>query len=137
MNASELDTFVAIPIPVHVYAELLRRYPRSVSSVSTNVIQDFLDRTSDDYHAEATSSEGIHWESLFLPDGSEVRTKHFGEYKVASIRGTSIVWQGNTYPSMSQLASAMRGGTSNNAWQVLEIKRPFDVDWQLAYRLRK
>ena len=79
----------------------------------------------------------LRWESLFLPESTEVRTKYFNEYKVAAIQGKEIVWDGETYPSMSQLARAMRGDTSNNAWKVLEVKRPSDGKWQPADFLRR
>ena len=98
---------------------------------------DFLDRTAEDFDAVPSSKAGVHWESLFLAEGTEVRTKYFNEYKVATIQGKDIVWEGKTYPSMSRLASSMRGDTSNNAWKVLEIKRPTDATWQSADFLRR
>ena len=76
-------------------------------------------------------------EALFLPEGSQIRTKHYGELKVAKIDGGEIMWEEESYPSMSQLARAMRGDTSNNAWKVLEIKRPSDAKWQSADFLRR
>lgn len=137
MNTMSRDSFVALPITVDLYAEFSRRYPGSVSSLIEQVAWDFLDRTADDFDAAPRGSKGIHWEALFLPEDTEVRTKYFNEYKVATIRDSEIVWDGETYPSMSQLAKAMRGDTSNNAWKVLEIKRPSDAKWQAADFLRK
>jgi hypothetical protein len=133
----DLDAFVAVPLPSDVYAEFARRYPAGVSSVLEQVAQDFLDRTADDFAARDRRRVGVHWESLFLPEDTEIRTKYYGEYHVARIEGASISWDGDTYPSMSQLASAMRGNTSNNAWKVLEIKRPNDSSWQPADFLRR
>ena len=137
MTAMNLDAFVAIPLPTELYAELARRYPGAVSSVLEQVAWDFLDRTADDFDAVPRGSNGTHWESLFLPDGTQIRTKHYNEYKIGSIQGKEICWEGETYPSMSQLARAMRGNTSNNAWKVLEIKRPSDTTWQPADFLRR
>jgi len=137
MTAINLDSFVAVPLPTTLYAELARRYPNSVSCILEQVTWDFLDRTAEDFGAVPSSKAGVHWESLFLPEGTEVRTKYFGEYKVASIQGKEIVWEGNQYPSMSQLACSMRGNTSNNAWKVLEVKRPTDATWQSADFLRR
>ena len=137
MSAVNLDSFVSIPVPVELYAELARRYPRSVSSVLEQVAWDFLDRTADDFDAVPHKSIGVRWESIFLPDGTEIRTKYFNEYKVATIREEAIIWNEETYQSMSQLACAMRGNTSNNAWKVLEIKRPSDAKWQPADHLRR
>ena len=137
LSASNLDSFVAVPLPVDLYAEFSRRYPGGVSSVMEQVAWDFLDRTADDFDAVPRGTNGVHWESLFLPEETEVRTKYFNEIKVATIKGKAIVWDGETYPSMSQLARAMRGDTSNNAWKVLEVKRPTDVKWQPADYLRR
>lgn len=132
----DLDSFVSVPLPVDLYAELARRFPGGVSSVLEHVAQDFLERTAQD-HPTYSRTQGVHWETLLLPNGTEVRTKYFGEYKIAVIKDESIVWEGVSYASMSRLARAMRGGTSNNAWKVLEVKRPNDSRWQLADVLRR
>lgn len=132
-----LDTFVSVPVSNELYAELARRFPGGVSSVLEQVAQDFLDRTAEDFAAREPRTQGVYWEALFLPDGTEIRTKHYGEFKVASIVAGEIVWEEEGYPSMSQLARAMRGDTSNNAWKVLEIKRPSDAKWQSADFLRR
>ncbi|WP_137719537.1 hypothetical protein [Methylobacillus flagellatus] len=137
MSSLNLDTFVAVPLPIELYAELTRRYPGCVSSVIEQVSWDFLDRTAEDLEAATRGSSGVYWESLFLPEGTEIRTKYFNEYKVATIQNEEIIWNGESYPSMSQLAKSMRGDTSNNAWKVLEVKRPSDAKWQLADFLRK
>ena len=132
-----LDAFVSVPVSIELYAEFSRRFPGGVSSVLEQVAQDFLDRTADDFAARESHAEGIYWEALFLPDGTQIRTKYFGEFKVAEVARGKIVWDESGYPSMSQLARAMRGDTSNNAWNVLEIKRPFDAKWQPANSLRR
>jgi len=137
MSTVSLDSFVAVPLPIELFAEFARRYPGGVSSVIEEVAWDFLDRTADNFDAVPKGKSGVHWESLFLPGNTEVRTKYFSEYKVGVIKGNEIVWEGTTYSSMSQLASAMRGNTSNNAWKVLEVKRPSDATWQSADFLRR
>ena len=138
MSTPNLDSFVAVPLPVELYAEFARRYSGAgISSVIEQIAWDFLDRTAEDFEAVPRGSNGVHWESLFLPEGTEIRTKYFNEYKIANIEGKEIVWDGEIYPSMSQLARAMRGDTSNNAWKVLEVKRPSDAQWQSADFLRR
>ena len=132
--SDSLDSFVAVPIPTALYLELANRYPGLAATVIENVLGDFLDRMDDPVWVE---KKGVHWESLFLPDGTAVKTKHLGQTHTATINGNDIVWDGKIYPSMSQLAKAMRGNTSNNAWKVLDVKRPGDAGWQLADRLRK
>lgn len=132
-----LDSFIAIPVPHGLYIELARRYPSRVSTVVENVVQDFLDRTAQDFESASPKDQGIHWESVFLPEGTQIRTKYFGDYRVAEIVAAQIMWNGNSFPSMSRLARSMRGNTSNNAWKVLEIKRPSDATWELADYLRR
>ncbi len=134
-----LDSFVAVPLPHDLYAQLVRRYPTGVSSVLEQVLQDFLDRTEDDFAAkqEDARENGVQWDALYLPHGTQIRTKYFGKYPIAEVAAGEILLEGRKYASMSQLARAMRGNTSNNAWVVLEIKRPTDRDWIRADRLRK
>lgn len=133
----DLDSFVSVPVSTELYAEFARRFPGGVSSVLEQVAQDFLDRTAEDFAAREPRVQGVYWEALFLPEGSQIRTKYYGEVKVAEIAGSEIMWEDESYPSMSQLARAMRGDTSNNAWKVLEIKRPSDAKWQSADFLRR
>jgi hypothetical protein len=135
--SSSLDSFVAVPLPHDLYAQLAQRYPAGVSSLLEDIAQDFLDRTAEDYAAKYAARKGVQWDALFLPDGTQIRTKYFGKYPTAEIADGQIMWDGEPYPSMSRLARAMRGDTSNNAWVVLEIKRPTDPHWMRADRLRK
>ena len=137
MNAASLDDFVAVPLPADLYAELAERQPRGVSSLLEHIARDFLERTAEDFAARYPGRKaGVQWDAVFLPDGTEVRTKYKGEVKVATIGDSSIRWEGAVYESMSQLARAMRGDTSNNAWKVLEVRRPSDGSWKPADLLR-
>jgi hypothetical protein len=131
-----LDSFVAVPLPHDLYAQFAQRYRGGVSGVMEHVLQDFLERTADDFAPEAAHRAGVQWDALLLPHGTQVRTKYYGEYAIAEVVDGKILWDGAEYPTMSQLARAMRGDTSNNAWVVLEIKRPSDSNWRLADRLR-
>ena len=136
MTSLNFDAFVAVPLSTELYAEFARRFPGGVSSVIEQVAQDFLDRTAEDFEVLSGAASGVYWELVFLVEGTQIRTKYYGEYKIAKIQGREIVWDGKTYSSMSQLASAMRGNTSNNAWKVLEVKRPSDASWKIADFLR-
>lgn len=134
-----IDSFVAIPMSHDLYSQLSSRYPGGVASVVEQVVQDFLDRTTDDFAASRSRSTtaGVKWDNLFLPDGTQLRTKYYGNYQVADVEDGKIFWNGKEQASVAQLANAMRGDTNNNAWKVLEVKRPQDPTWQLADRLRK
>lgn len=133
----DLNQFVAVPLPTPLVAALLKRSPHGLSSLIEDVVTDFLERTEDDFSSRNAATEGVHWEALFLPSGTQVRTKYFGEFKVAEIDGESIVWDGKTYSSFAQLANSMRGDTMNNAWNTLYIKRPSDKTWILAQSIRR
>ena len=132
-----LDSFVSVPLPYELYGQLAQRYPGGVTSGLEQVVQDFLDRTADDPAAKRGTRQGVQWGSLFMPEGTQIRTRYFGKYPTAEIRRGEIISDAKRYPSMSQLARAMRAGTSNNAWIVLEIKRPTDAGWIRADRIRK
>lgn len=130
------DSFVAVPLPTALVKALLSRSPYGISSLIENVVYDYLERTEEDF-IQPIKTEGVYWESLFLPSGTEVRTKYFGEFKTATVDGESILWEGNTYPSFARLTNAMRGGTMNNAWNELQIKRPTDKTWIAAQSIRR
>ena len=132
----DFDQYVAVLLPTPLVAELLRRSPHGINQLVANVVEDFLDRTADDFQMPMEKI-GVFWESLFLPHGTMIRTKYFGEYKIAQINNETITWDGDTYPSFAQLANSMRGDTMNNAWQVLQIKRPTDTAWYPAQSLRR
>ncbi|TAH11237.1 MAG: hypothetical protein EAZ11_10005 [Curvibacter sp.] len=132
----EPDAFISIPLPTALVKALLERSPKGVSSLIETVVYDFLDRTGVEASAPA-KPEGLYWESLFLPNGTEVRTRYFGEYKTAQVIGENIVWEGKIYPSFARLTNALRGGTINNAWKELQIKRPSDKAWVNALLLRR
>lgn len=132
----DLDSFVSIPLPTSFVAELLKRSPHGISMLIENVVTDFLDRTNDEFSAP-TPPVGLFWESLFLPNGTQIRTKYFGEFKQAEIVDQRIVWENSTYKSFAQLANAMRGGTMNSAWRELEVKRPNDKIWLSAQSIRR
>jgi hypothetical protein len=134
--STDLDSFVSVPLPTALVNALFKRSPHGVSSLIETVVADFLDRTEDEFSIPS-KSVGVFWDALFLPNGTQLRTKYFGEFKLAKIDDESIVWDGDVYPSFAQLANAMRGGTMNNAWRELQIKRPSDTTWIPAQSLRR
>ena len=95
-----LDAFVCIPLPEALVAEVMAR-KLGVSSLIEQLVSDFLERTEEDFLADLSKPTGVYWESLFLPTGTQVRTKYFGEYKVATIEGELIVWDGVMFSSFA------------------------------------
>ncbi len=137
MNADSLNQFVCVPIPSDLYARLAAVQPHGVSTLIQAVVEDFLERNAEEISARTGRGAGLRWDEVHLPDGTLVRTKYRGEYKEAEVREGRIIWLRKEYESFSQLARAMRGDTSNNAWKVLEVKRPGDGAWKLADFLRQ
>lgn len=134
---TSLDAFVAVPISHSLFMRLAARWPGGISTGVEDVLHDFLERTDEDFQAHHGEKQSLHWESVLLPHGSQLRTRYYGDTLIATIDDGRIVWEEEEYASVSRLASAMRGGTSNNAWKVMEIKRPSDSSWLPAERLRR
>jgi hypothetical protein len=130
-----LEGVVAIPLSQSLFVRLASRYPEGVVGVVEHVLEDFLDRTKDDF--QSNDEAAFMWDRLRLPTGTKVRTKYYGDYQVGEVRDGKLHWDGEEYSSMSQLARAMRGNTSNNAWVVMELQFPGETTWTLADRLRK
>jgi len=133
----QLDQIAAIPVSSELYAELVRKFPKRVSSLVEDVVWDFLERTEDDYEAtKKTPRNGVHWDKVFLPAGTKLRTKYFNDYKYAEIKGDKIIYEDKAVSSVSQLARRMRDNTSVNAWLYMEVMRPGDKEWLKANVLR-
>ena len=108
-----LDSFVAVPMSQDLFMRLASRFPAGAASVVEQVVEDFLERTKDD---DANNDQNpFIWDQLRLPSGTKVRTKHYGDYQIAEVQDGKVYWDGEEFRSMSQLARAMRGNTSNNA----------------------
>lgn len=137
MHLSDGNDFVGVPVSIELYQSLLARHGNATNAVVEYIVSDFLDRTADDFVVgQHGTTEGITWDPLFLPSGSRLRTKYKGEYVYAEVQGDRVIANGQSFTSVAQATNSMRGGTSNNAWQVLEVCRPGDPRWFPAERLR-
>ncbi len=81
------------------------------------------------------TSAAFRWKDVSLPDGTEVRMRYQGEYHYARIEGDAFV-VGEERSSPSQFAQTVTN-TSRNAWRDLEVKRPHDLAWVPAAKLRR
>lgn len=134
-TVSQLD-FVAVPIPLELYQELIRRHGTAANAVIEDQVEAFLERTQNDPIMPRTT-EGLTWDNLFLCEKTRIRTKYYNEYRYAEIVGDHVVYDGESFPSVSRAVNTMRGGTQNNAWKVVEILRPSDSKWISAEHLRR
>lgn len=133
MTKINLDSFVCVPVSSELYQAVAARYPNGVNEIFEYAVSDFLERTESDWQQEL---RGIRWGKLFLPEGTLLRTKYLGDFIEAKVGDEIVHWAGNEYSSVASLANAMRNNTSNNAWKVIEVKRPSDTKWQLGDFLR-
>ncbi|ORE97724.1 hypothetical protein [Aurantimonas sp. 22II-16-19i] len=126
-----------------------------VGGMIENLIESFLDRTRGDpdiwskEHAEAVADEGAdetvvkyghpakgyHWQSVFLPNGTQLKISYKGGEKLAEVRHQQLYLDEQPC-SPSQFASRVANNTSRNAWRDIWIKRPTDREWLFADTLR-
>lgn len=85
--------------------------------------------------SDPASVRGYQWKTLFLPDGTELRSWSYGEHNYARVIGDEIIHKGKAV-SPNQFAQAF-ARSFRNAWTDLYIRRPEDKQFQLADRLRK
>lgn len=147
---------VLVDATLHNEIVLRTRSAADVSHVFDNVMRDFLDRTAGDdviwskEHAkewEALNADGArrrygdpkrgyHWETVFLPNGTDIRMPYKGRHDHAEIAHQRLMHDGQEY-SPSQFASKVANNTSRNAWRDLEVRLPGTEEWVLADVLRQ
>jgi len=127
-----------VPLSNDLLVQLVERYKLDYTSVIERIVDDFLERTEDDFNNSLLNlGEGYLWENLFLPENTKLRTKYFGEFKTATLRKNKFWFEGKAYNSPSIVCKVMRGNTSNNAWRMFDIQRPTDLQYRSAEKLRK
>lgn len=83
---------------------------------------------------EANGSYGYQWKTVFLPEGTVLRSWSYGEHHYAKVKGDQIIFQGGAV-SPNQLAQHF-GRSTRNAWNDLFIRRPGDKVFRQACVLR-
>lgn len=78
---------------------------------------------------------GYQWKTLFLPEGTELRSWSYGEYNYARVEGDEIIHKGKAV-SPNQFAQSFARST-RNAWEDLRIRRPEDLQFKPACLLRR
>lgn len=130
-----------VPLDADLYQRLidLHNGRDNVAAIVEHQLEFYLERMEEESGTsyESNSELGVLFGKVLLPHGTLLRTKHHGDWKQAEIQNGEILWDGNTYESVAKACNAMRGDTSNNAWLVLEVKRPKDSSFRQAERLRR
>jgi hypothetical protein len=114
----------------------LRGGTQDLSEVVTSAIELWLREQSKlATGSDPASVRGYQWKTLFLPDGTELRSWSYGEYNYARVVGDEIIHKGRSV-SPNQFAQAF-ARSFRNAWMDLYIKRPEDKQFKNAGRLRQ
>lgn len=84
--------------------------------------------------SDPASVRGYQWKSLFLPEGTEIRSWSYGEHNYARVVGDEIIHKGKSVTPNQFAQSFAR--SMRNAWMDLNIRRPGDKQFKMAHRLR-
>ena len=85
--------------------------------------------------SDPASVRGYQWKTLFLPEGTVLRSWSYGENNYARVEGDQLIHEGKAV-SPNQFAQSFARST-RNAWSDLYIRRPEDKQFRLACRLRQ
>ncbi|USX15936.1 hypothetical protein NHH88_09195 [Oxalobacteraceae bacterium OTU3CAMAD1] len=84
---------------------------------------------------DPASVRGYQWKTLFLPEGTVLRSWSYGDHNYARVEGDQIIHEGKPV-SPNQFAQSF-ARTTRNAWTDLYIRRPGDKRFTMACRLRQ
>ncbi len=126
-----------VPLNNELLLRLIERYKEDYPVAIDDVIGDFLDRTAEDHETRPGYREGGYiWDQVELPPGTELRTRYFDQWQVATLREGRFYYNDQAYKSPAKVCNAMRGNKISNAWMMLQIKRPQDVEFRKAEKFR-
>ncbi len=126
-----------VPLKNDLLMKLIDRYKENYPVAIDDVIEDFLERTADQHDQMPDFREGGYiWDQLELPAGTQLRTRYYDEWQVATLKKGKFYFKNRPYKSPAKVCNAMRGNTSTNAWHMLQIKRPQDIEFTRAEKFR-
>jgi len=102
------------------------------AALADAAIRDWLQRQHQ--QARPAGQRGYLWKTLFLPEGTRLRTASHHGSQYASIEGDELVYNAMTM-SPNQFAQAGNGNT-RSAWDAISIQLPGERAWQPVARLR-
>lgn len=114
----------------------LRGVSHDISESVNTALEFWLDAQSQlPPGAQLAGIHGYQWKSLFLPEGTVLRSWSYGEHNFARVEGDKIMHLGQ---SVSPNEFARFFARSNrNAWFDLWVRRPCDKHFKMAAILRK
>jgi len=126
-----------VPLKNDLLMKLIDRYKENYPVAIDDVIEDFLERTAGEYEKIAGFRDGGYvWDQLELPPGTQLRTRYFDQWQTATLRNGKFYYKNKPYKSPARVCNAMRGNKSTNAWMMLQVKRPQDIDFRKAEKFR-
>lgn len=85
--------------------------------------------------ADPAQPRGYQWKSLFLPEGTVLRSWSYGDHNYARVEGDKIMHEGRSV-SPNEFARLF-ARTARNAWFDLSVRRPGDKRFTMASVLRR
>ena len=138
MRRHHPDPQMSIPVTLLKYQQLLGAsnstgFEKEDWEIAAEAIDDWLRR----HHPDAIpmpTIKGYQWKSVFLPDGTLLRTVFGGKNHHCLIEDDKVLYNGQPV-SPSQFVNAV-GGVRRNAWRCTWILFPDTKEWKLADTLR-
>jgi hypothetical protein len=134
-------TTLSVQLPTDTLLRLVERLKnrggsQDLSEAITGAVESWLDGCSDSSHAQdGFGARGYQWKSLFLPEGTILRSWSYGEHNYARVEGDEIIHEGKSV-SPNQFARSF-ARTTRNAWFDLSVRRPGEKHFKMASLLRK
>ncbi|MQA23608.1 hypothetical protein GEV01_29205 [Rugamonas sp. FT103W] len=130
---------MTVQLPTDTLLQLIEKLRRrggsqDISEAMTQALKCWLDPTRLAPGADPEGLHGYQWKTLFLPEGTILKSWSYGENNYARVEGDQIIHNGRAV-SPNQFAQSFARST-RNAWQDLFIRRPGDKTFKLACRLR-
>ncbi|MBA5688329.1 hypothetical protein [Rugamonas apoptosis] len=136
-----MESTVSLPLHSSTLSRLVAHLrqgnggPQDLAAAVTDAVNSWIcAREVRQQGADADCVRGYQWKSLFLPEGTVLRSWSYGEHNYARVEGDHIIHRGRTV-SPNQFAQSF-ARTTRNAWTDLYIRRPGDERFYLACRLR-
>ncbi|HWW72046.1 MAG TPA: hypothetical protein VN089_19055, partial [Duganella sp.] len=135
-----MNTTVTVQVPTDTLLQLIEKLRRrggsqDISEAMTKAIECWLeDPARFAPGADPEDMHGYQWKSLFLPEGTVLKSWSYGENNYARVEGDQIIHNGRAV-SPNQFAQSFARST-RNAWRDLFIRRPGDKTFKIACRLR-
>lgn len=134
-------TTVSVQLPTHTMLRLVEHLAQhggthDISESIATALELWLAANSETPTAtDPAKMRGYQWKTLFLPEGTVLRSWSYGEHNYACVEGDKIMHEGASV-SPNQFARSF-ARTARNAWFDLSVRRPGDKHFKIASRLRQ